>query len=111
MTAEVLTLAQMAEADRLAVASGVPSTTLMENAGHAVADEISKRWPQCRVSVLCGPGNNGGDGYVVARQLKQRGSKVWVELLSDVSMPELVTRAIGVSRRSTSSTLGRLYVS
>lgn len=82
---EVLTLAQMAEADRLAVQAGVPSLTLMENAGRAVADEVVKRWRQCRVAVLCGPGNNGGDGYVVARHLKQRGSTAWIELLGDAS--------------------------
>jgi hydroxyethylthiazole kinase-like uncharacterized protein yjeF len=82
---EVLTLAQMAEADRLAVQSGVASLTLMENAGRSVADEIVKRWPRARVAVICGPGNNGGDGYVAARHLKERGSAVWVELLGDVA--------------------------
>ncbi|MSP95317.1 MAG: NAD(P)H-hydrate dehydratase [Alphaproteobacteria bacterium] len=83
--AELLSVAEMAEADRLAVASGLPSLTLMENAGAAVVDEVTKRWPNARVAVLCGPGNNGGDGYVAARLLKQRGSTVWVEALGDTS--------------------------
>jgi NAD(P)H-hydrate epimerase len=83
--AEVLTLAEMAKADRLAVAAGVPSLTLMENAGRAVADEIVKRWSQSSVAVLAGPGNNGGDGYVAARHLKERGYTVWIELIGDRS--------------------------
>jgi NAD(P)H-hydrate epimerase len=70
MTAEILTVAEMYAADRYAADHGVASFTLMENAGRAVADEIVKRWQRPRTVVLCGPGSNGGDGYVVARILK-----------------------------------------
>lgn len=75
---EILTVAEMSEVDRLTVASGVPSLTLMENAGRQVANEIAKRLANCRTTVLCGPGNNGGDGYVVARHLQARGWRVEV---------------------------------
>ena len=71
---EVLTNDEMAEVDRRAVALGVPSLALMENAGKAVADEAAKMvLPDARIAVLCGPGNNGGDGFVAARYLKRRG--------------------------------------
>jgi ADP-dependent NAD(P)H-hydrate dehydratase / NAD(P)H-hydrate epimerase len=76
---EILTVAEMAEADKLAVATSIASLKLMENAGRAVADEIEKRWTPRPTVVLCGPGNNGGDGYVCARHLKDHGWDVWVE--------------------------------
>ncbi|MBI3677981.1 MAG: NAD(P)H-hydrate dehydratase [Proteobacteria bacterium] len=85
MTHEILTVAECYEADRYAAAHGVPTLTLMENAGRAVADEICKRWTPRTTAVLCGPGNNGGDGFVVARHLKERGWTVWVETLSPVN--------------------------
>jgi NAD(P)H-hydrate epimerase len=81
---EVLTTAEMGRADTLAVAAGVPSLTLMENAGRAVADEAAKRVPAgARIAVLCGPGNNGGDGFVAARLLAERGYEVRLGLLGD----------------------------
>ncbi|MFN3858172.1 MAG: NAD(P)H-hydrate dehydratase [Caulobacter sp.] len=76
---EILTVAQMAAADAAAASAGTPTLELMERAGQAVADTVRARWKACRVAVLCGPGNNGGDGYVVARLLKRRGWPVWVE--------------------------------
>ncbi len=75
----ILTVEQMTVADRAAIAAGTPGLVLMERAGAAVAEAIRERFAPCRVAVLCGPGNNGGDGYVAARLLKRRGWTVWVE--------------------------------
>lgn len=81
MTARpILTVAEMGAADQAAIAAGTPGVELMERAGQAVADAVTQRFRPQPTFVLCGPGNNGGDGYVVARLLKQRG---WpVEVLS-----------------------------
>jgi NAD(P)H-hydrate epimerase len=70
----VLTSAEMRAADREAIDSlGIPGMALMESAGGAVARVIEARFPDAaRLAILCGPGNNGGDGYVVARRLLGR---------------------------------------
>jgi NAD(P)H-hydrate epimerase len=77
----ILTVAQCYEADRYAEANGTPTLALMENAGRAVADAVCERWAPRTVAVLCGRGNNGGDGFVAARHLKQRGWDVRLALL------------------------------
>ena len=65
---------------------GVPADTLMENAGRAVAEELLRELPSgAEVSIVCGRGNNGGDGLVVARHLHQMGVDVLVVLLGEVA--------------------------
>jgi hydroxyethylthiazole kinase-like uncharacterized protein yjeF len=79
----ILTTAETAAADAAAIAAGTPGTTLMERAGTAVADAICARFQRQPAYVLCGPGNNGGDGYVAARVLKERGWPVEVRALCE----------------------------
>jgi NAD(P)H-hydrate epimerase len=83
MPNEILTVAESYAADRFAEENGVPAATLMENAGQAVAAEIARRWPAGTAVVLCGPGNNGGDGFVAARHLRASGWALRVALLGD----------------------------
>lgn len=80
----LLTARQMKAAERAAIRSGrVSGLELMESAGNGVVEAVFEKWPEfaqspCFAVVLCGPGNNGGDGYVVARLLKARGWTVEV---------------------------------
>ena len=86
---ELLTAAQMRAIEQAAIDSGeVTGLELMERAGQGVVDAILEEWPELaktshRAVVLCGPGNNGGDGFVVARLLKERGWEVEVFLYGD----------------------------
>ena len=77
----LLDVNQMGEADRLTVVAGTPSNLLMENAGGSVAQAIIKRWSARPVTIMCGPGNNGGDGFVTARHLVEAGWSVRLALL------------------------------
>src|SRR5688500_10141249 len=73
---------QMRETDRWAIESrGIPSLELMERAGEGLADAVSRHAPGGRVAVVCGKGNNGGDGLVAARLLRQAGRQVDVLLV------------------------------
>ena len=75
---ELLTTAEMGEADRLTIAGGVAGIALMESAGRAVADAVASGGYGKRVLVVTGIGNNGGDGFVAARVLAERGFAVTV---------------------------------
>ena len=77
---ELLTPAAMAEADRRTIAGGTPGGTLMERAGGAVAGRARDLWDGGAIAVLCGPGNNGGDGFVAARRLAEWGFDVRLHL-------------------------------
>ena len=78
----LLSVAEMYSADAAAEKAGVPSLDLMEAAGAGVVRELTRRWPTpCPIVVLCGPGNNGGDGFVIARLLQGAGWPVRVALL------------------------------
>lgn len=77
----ILTVREMAAADRAAIDGGTPGIELMERAGAAVAAAIMAHFERQKTTVLCGPGNNGGDGYVIARLLKANGWPVEVQAL------------------------------
>src|ERR1700680_4304442 len=83
---KILTADEMREVDRLTIErAGVPSLTLMEKAGTAVADFLRGQFPfleRRKILVLCGKGNNGGDGFVVARRLRERGASPCILLFA-----------------------------
>lgn len=82
MPRQIMTVAEMTAADRAAAEAATPTVVLMERAGRAVAEAIRERYARCATVVWCGPGDNGGDGYVVARHLRRRGWPVRVEALA-----------------------------
>ncbi len=83
---ELLTTEEMGRADALTIKAGTPGLELMETAGRAVADEVMRLAPHAGTAlVLCGPGNNGGDGFVAARLLKAQGVSVRLALLGSIN--------------------------
>ncbi len=87
---KALTASEMREVDRLTTERfGVPGVALMESAGRSVAEAFLQQYgrnstsPPCRVVVLCGKGNNGGDGFVAARHLKEEADEVLVYLFAE----------------------------
>ena len=83
---ELLTPSQMALADQLTINNGYPGIDLMENAGRAVVDTLNQQYANAeRVLIVCGTGNNGGDGFVAARQLADQGKTVKVFIFGDIT--------------------------
>lgn len=78
---ELLSVEEMQAADRLTIAGGTPGFTLMKSAGHAVADAGAALALSGPIVVVCGSGNNGGDGFIAAADLMARGREVAVMLL------------------------------
>ena len=91
----ILTVAQMRAAEQALIDGGETVASLMERAGTGAADWVWRIAGGRPVTVLCGPGNNGGDGYVIARELSRRGAKVCV-----VAPMEPATEAATIARRS-----------
>jgi hydroxyethylthiazole kinase-like uncharacterized protein yjeF len=102
---KIVSTAEMREIDKATSQQfGVPSLTLMENAGTAVAEFVVARYPSAeRIGVICGKGNNGGDGFVAARKLQAAGKSVRLVLLADPS--ELKGDAAEMFRRLTTTPL------
>lgn len=100
---DLLTTSEMAEADRLTIAGGTPGAVLMEAAGRAVADRVCSVLQGRQVVVVAGPGNNGGDGFVAARILAERGHDARVLMVGDRG--RLKGDAAEAARRWTGPTL------
>ncbi len=82
----LLDVASMAAADRITIEAGTPGRALMERAGRAVADAVDRRTSAgASILVLCGPGSNGGDGFVAARLLAARGRRVTLALAGEAA--------------------------
>lgn len=97
----LLTCAEIAASDKAAIASGIAGTALMEAAGAAAARHIQARFKRQQTLVLCGPGNNGGDGYVVARHLAAAG---WPVAVAELSPPRAGSDAEHMATRWTGPT-------
>ncbi|HEX9947156.1 MAG TPA: NAD(P)H-hydrate dehydratase [Allosphingosinicella sp.] len=88
MIRAILTAAQMRAAEAAAIAAGTPAGQLMERAGAAAAEAIWRFTGPLPALIVCGPGNNGGDGYVIARRLTEKGAQVRVAALSEPRSPD-----------------------
>ena len=89
MAHPVLTCAEVRQAELHAAEAGTSLQRLMLNAGTACADYIDEQYPNGRIVVLCGPGNNGGDGFIAASRLARRNRRVVVyELAGDKQSEE-----------------------
>ncbi len=94
MTRPAIGAEAMTGADRRAQALGVPGSRLMEHAGTAVAAAVwalavaTERWGHGPILILCGPGNNGGDGFVAARRLTRLGAQVIVAFVASEARPK-----------------------
>ena len=82
---KLYTAAQVRELDRIAIEEfSIPGITLMESAGGAAYQLMRSKWPDAKtILILCGPGNNGGDGYILARLAKEDGLAVKLQLIGD----------------------------
>lgn len=85
LPSELYRAEQIRELERIAIEElAIPATQLMERAGHAAFETLRQRWPWCRrLVVVCGAGNNGGDGYVVARLARQAGFSIKVAAVAE----------------------------
>ena len=90
---------RMRAADAAAIAAGTPGTELMERAGRGLAAVVVAAVPDGRIAVVCGKGNNGGDGHVVARVLREQGREV--RLLTTVDVAELTGDAAHMAAQVT----------
>lgn len=106
----VLTAAQMREADRQTVELGFPDAVLMENAGHRVVEFVAARFAPLskeRIVIFCGKGNNGGDGYVIARQLWTRYQPASLDVIAvgeqPIAVPRKMLEATGCAVKNTAT--------
>ncbi|HEX8226056.1 MAG TPA: NAD(P)H-hydrate dehydratase [Allosphingosinicella sp.] len=88
MSRFILTAAEMRAAEAAAIAAGTPAAMLMEGAGTAASEAIWRFAGPLPALVLCGPGNNGGDGYVIARRMAERGTRVRVASSAEPRTPD-----------------------